>query len=135
MEKREVTAKQLAQRRKASRKHAAYALERRGESSLEPVQRTRLQELKEQLATDPGRLEYRRELAAFLALIVELGGASIREIADRGGNVWESSPISRLGIYLNSLIRLLDGWPKEDGGRVSAAQVLDAIRSKDDDES
>jgi hypothetical protein len=123
-----ITAKGIAQRQAASRKHGAYALERRGEGALQPVQRTRLQELKEQLASEPGRLEYRRELAAFLAMIVELGGANIREIAEAGGNIWDSSPVSRLGVYLNSLIRLLDGWPKEEGERYD---ITDILRGKD----
>ncbi len=111
---RNLTPKDHEQKRQAARKHGAYALERRGEIALEPVQLTRLQELKQQFMTEPGRLEYRRDLAAFLAMIVELGGSNIRDIAEGGGNIWTSSPIARLGTYLNSLIRLLDSWPKDE---------------------
>lgn len=70
----QLTERSLRQRQDAPLKHGTYRLERRSESALEPKQLTRLLELREQLSTEPGRLEYRRDLAAFLALIVELGG-------------------------------------------------------------
>jgi hypothetical protein len=111
-----------------SRKHGIYALELRGENSLAPAQRSRLQELKEQFNSEPGRVEYRQELAAFLAMMLELGFSSIREIAEKGGSIWESPPVARMGVYLNALIRLLDGWPKEGGG----PNILDVLRGRDE---
>lgn len=134
-EKGDLSAKGLAQRRGAARTHGAYALEHRGESALEPGQKTRLQELKEQFMSEPGRVEYRRDLAAFLALIVELGGSDIRKIAESGGNIWQSSPISRMGTYLNSLIRLLDNWPNDHQPLNLSEHIMSNIGESKDEQS
>ena len=132
MTRRELSAKEIAQRQQSGRKHGAYSFRQRGEDALGPVQRSRLQELKDQFTSEPGRLEYRRDLAAFLAMIVELGGANIREIVENGGNIWDSSPISKMGTYLNGLIRLLDTWPKDKSPQ-DITELLSG-RSRDADE-
>ncbi len=52
-------------------------------------------------------------------MICDLGFGHLREIAEKGGDtrlIWESGVIGRLGTYINSLARLLDGFPKESGG-------------------
>lgn len=131
----ELSASEIAQRQQASRTHGAYSLERRGESSLEPGGLTRLQELKQQFMSEPGRVEYRRDLAAFLALIVELGGSDIRKIAESGGNIWQSSPISRMGTYLNSLIRLLDNWPNDHQPLNLSEHIMSNIGESKDEPS
>jgi hypothetical protein len=82
-------------------------------SQLTPAGRSRLIELKEQFMTEPGRVEYRQELAAHIALMLEIGFGNVREVAEAGGSIWTSSPVKGMGCYLNTLVRLLDGWPKE----------------------
>ena len=94
-------------------KHGMLAVEYRGDAALSETGRTRLQELREQFMSEPGRVEYRQELAAHIALILELGWSHMREITENGGAIWESAPIARMGTYLNTLARLLDSWPKE----------------------
>lgn len=123
------SAKGIAQSKKAGITHGIYALQNTGESSLEPAQRSRLQELKDQFASEPGRVEYRRELASFLAMMLELGMSNIRDVAEKGGNIWESPPVARMGVYLNALIRLLDGWPKEAGNQ----NIIDLLKGKQND--
>jgi hypothetical protein len=113
-----------AQKQQASRTHGMYALENRGEAALDPEGRTRLQELRELFESEPGRVEYRKELAAHIALMLELGFSSVRETAERGGNIWKSSPVGRMGTYLNSLIRLIDGWPKDKGELIDVTELL-----------
>ena len=111
--KRTLAESEVLQRRKAPLKHGMIAFERSGESVLSEPGRGRLQELREQFASEPGRVEYRQELAANVALLLELGFSYMREITEVGGNLWESPPLRAVGVYLNSLIRLLDGWPRE----------------------
>lgn len=115
MAKNTMTDKARKQRIEAPFKNGMYVLRDRGESALSPVGKSRMQELKELFSTESGRLEYRRDLAVLLALMLDIGFDNIREIADRKGNIWESSPTSRMGVYLNSLMRLIDGWPKDKG--------------------
>jgi hypothetical protein len=103
----------IKQRGNAALKHGMVAYERHGEAMLSDTGRGRLQELKEQFRTEPGRVEYREELAANIAILLELGFSYMREVTEAGGNLWECPPIRIAGVYLNSLIRLLDGWPKE----------------------
>ena len=99
---------------KRALKHGMQAVEHRGEAALSETGRTRLQELRDQFMSEPGRVEYRQELAAHIALMLELGWSHMREITENGGKLWESAPIARMGTYLNTLARLLDNWPKED---------------------
>lgn len=98
---------------KRALKHGLYAIEHRGEAALSETGRTRLQELRDQFMSEPGRVEYRQELAAHIALILELGWSHMREITENGGKLWDSAPIARMGTYLNTLARLLDSWPKD----------------------
>ena len=102
------------QREEAPVKHGMYVLERHGESALTPGGRSRLQELQELFRSAPGRAEYREQLAAFLALMVEMAQSHIRAEAEEGKDIWTLSPVSRLPTYVNGLIKLLDNWPKDD---------------------
>lgn len=134
MKSRVRSAKGIAQSKRARITHGIYALQNTGESSLDPAQRSRLQELKDQFASEPGRVEYRRELASFLAMMIELGMSNIREIAEQGGNIWESPPVARMGVYLNALIRLMDGWPKDPASeKHTILDVLNSVRGNNDD--
>ncbi len=116
--------KEATQQQKASITHGIYALQNTGESSLQPAQRSRLQELKEQFNSEPGRTEYRQELAAHIAMMLELGFSEVRRVVENGKSIWDSPPVARMGVYLNSLIRLLDGWPKEGSGAIDITELL-----------
>ena len=124
-----LTDKDRAQKSAAGFKHGMYVIERRGEEGLTALGRSRLQELKEQFMSEPGRVEYRQELAAHIALILEVGFSNLRDVADAGQSIWESTPIQRMGIYLNSLIRLLDAWPKDK----AILDITAMLKGGDDD--
>ena len=127
--KTQLTNKDRAQKSAAAFKHGMYVIERRGEEGLTALGRSRLSELREQFMSEPGRVEYRQELAAHIALILEVGFSNLRDVADAGKSIWESTPIQRMGIYLNSLIRLLDGWPKDK----SIIDITTMLRGDTDD--
>lgn len=97
----------------AAKKHGMYSFRRRGEEALTVYQQGRYAELKRQFDSEPGRVEYRKELAVHVAMMLEIGFWNLREIVEKGGDIWTSPPIRVMGTYLNSLQRLLDGWPKE----------------------
>jgi hypothetical protein len=111
--KTQLTPKDRAQKSAAGFKHGMYVLRDRGELALAPDGKSRLIELKEQFMSEPGRIEYRQELAAHIALMLEIGFSNVREVAEAGESIWTSSPIKSMGCYLNTLVRLLDGWPKD----------------------
>jgi hypothetical protein len=117
--------------------HGMHTLAQRGEAALNtPGKRSRYAELKELFESEPGRLDYRKELAALLAQICENGFDRLRVDTEAGKDVWTTpGPLKSLAVYVNSLTRLLDSWPKE-GHTVTAAHVLDAIQkakeAKDD---
>lgn len=115
-----------AQREQAPVKHGMYVLERHGESALSKTGRSRLQELQELFRSAPGRAEYREQLAAFMALMVEMGKSHIQEQAEGGGDIWTSSPVSRLPTYVNGLIKLMDNWPKDD----NSMDITDILSGK-----
>ena len=115
-------------------KHRINAFENRGPDALQPYQRAYLNELREKFETESGRLEYRKDLAAALAMICDLGFGHLREIAEKGGDIrliWESGVISGLDTYINSLARLLDGFPKESGGR----NIIDVLKGGEDEKT
>ena len=104
---------ELKQRQEAPRTHGISAFSDRGEAALTPVRNAYLSELKNRLATDQGRAEYRVDLAAALGTIVEMGFANLQEQAEAKQDIWKGGVISKLGIYVNALIRLLDNWPPD----------------------
>ena len=110
----------LEQQRQAgmkSKRHGIYSFRDKGEEVLEKNNRSRYIELRDQFKSSPGRVEYRQHLAAHIAMMVELGFDELRRVAENGGSIWEAPPTKRMGTYLNSLIRLLDGFPKTSGDR------------------
>ena len=91
------------------------AVAARGRDALDPAEVQRLEDLRELLATEPGRMEVRQELAARVAIIVERGlqwlGVHGEEHFAKG-----TGPLKYLGVYSGLLARLLDNWPELDGG-------------------
>jgi hypothetical protein len=113
-------------------KHRINAFENRGSDALQPYQRAYLIELRNRFETEPGRLEYRKDLAVALAMICDMGFGHLREIAEKGGDIrliWEGGVISRLGTYINTLARLLDNWPKESSGK----NIIDVLKGGEDE--
>lgn len=108
----------------ANFKHGLYVIRDRDESALTPAGRSRLSELRDQFMSEPGRLEYRQELAAHLALMLEVGFSHLHQVTEAGGALWEAPPIKTMGTYLNTLVRLLDGWPKDKSGMQDITAML-----------
>ncbi len=115
--------------------HGVYSVVSRGEDVLPIEKRNRLQELKAQLATEPGREEYRIELAATIAIICELGMSELQKANNSGRNIYDTNVIKILGSYQNALARLLATWPKVDSDPITAAIVLEALKKAQDDQN
>ena len=133
-----VSDEQLDQRQQAARKHGIFAFMDRGEEALEPVQRSRYIELREQLENHEGREDYRIELAVHIAMIWELAVAEMRKLTEEGKTIWTSNPVRFAGTYLNTLIRLLDSFPKDgrdkdyDAEMAKIGRVIDDAAKKSD---
>lgn len=108
-----LTDAQLEQRRQATpRKHGLRgAFVREGgkgdESTLQPVQRERLAELREELRTRDGALSLLIERAARANLIAEMGEAYLREAAERGENIFQTDVLRRMGTFAAEARRCL----------------------------
>lgn len=107
-----------------ARTHGMFAIDRRGEAAMTSTQRSRYQELKELLSTEPGRDDYRQELAAMLAVIVEAGMSELHRLADEGQNIYGSNVLKTLAVYQNTLIRLLNSWPKDKNKPIDITSAL-----------
>jgi len=105
-------------------KHGAYSFQAKGEKALTEPNKSRYIELKQQFESQPGREEYRKELAAFIAMMLELGFSDIRTRAEAGRPIWDTPPVARMGSYLNTLVRLMDSWPKDKPQHASIIELL-----------
>ena len=95
-------------------KHGIIAAERGGPEALmrvDPKLVKRLSELRLLVDTEPGRREIRLELAARLALIMELGTAEISRVIERGDDVFDTPVLGRYLSFANGLHRMLRDWP------------------------
>jgi hypothetical protein len=124
MYKARMSERALKHQQQANRSHGMYAYQKRGEDALEPIQLSRYQELKTLFDSEPGRVEYRKDLAAHVAMILELGFANLRELAESNQTIWDKPPIRAMGTYLNTFVRLLDGWPKDAGDPQDITDIL-----------
>jgi hypothetical protein len=114
-----------------ARKHGMHSVLARGEAGMTVPQKSRYIELKELFESEPGRLEYRKELTALLAEVCEQGFSQLRIDVEASKNIWTApGPLKMLAVYANSLTRLLDSWPKE-GGRTN---VIDMLKGGDNGE-
>ena len=132
-----VSAVELAQRRVAARTHGmgVLAVGSLGPSALSPEGIARLSELRKLLETQGGRGEVRRELAARVAWICEVGFAHIRARAETSGNIWGKGPITGLATYSALLHRLLDSWPSPVDEAVHVAEIARIERVLEEAES
>ena len=99
-----------------------YAFRDRGEAGLiDPQQISKLDELREMVKSDAGRIELKLELAARLGLLAEIGFGSLHDRyaskkarKSHTGNLWDDPVIKRLATYLNLYVRVLDSFSRED---------------------
>ena len=125
-----------------SRSHGFYAFRDRGEAGLiDPKEVSKLSELRAMVKSDSGRIELKRELAARLGLLAEIG---FRSLHDRyggqqarkssAGNMWDDPVIKRLATYLNLYVRVLDSFSGEDDSneyREELKRIYEAIDLSD----
>ncbi len=133
-----MTEKELSERHqkagRVSRKHGMSSFDMRGISALDLKERSRYAELRVQLASSPGRADYKLELLVHLAMLLDLGFSHLRELAEQGKPIWSSSPIKRLGTYVNSTMRLLDSFPRDTvkGFSAELQRIEELIEVEDD---
>lgn len=128
--KKELTKDELKQRQNAGKSHGLYSFRDRGVEALDNDKRSVYIQLREQFKSEPGRLQYREDLAAHIAMMLELGFSTIRAQAEKGYPVWNSPPVARMGTYINAVIRLIDSWPKENKDNQN---ILDLMNGEDDE--
>jgi hypothetical protein len=56
--------------------------------------------------------------------MLEVGFSHLHQVTEAGGALWEAPPIKTMGTYLNTLVRLLDGWPKDKSGMQDITAML-----------
>jgi hypothetical protein len=109
--------------------HGITAFEDRGDIALTPQRGAYLAELKAKLSTQPGREDYRVDLTAALALICEMGFSQLRQDAEQKKDIWGGGVINKLGVYVNSLSRLLDSFPPD---AEKPKTILDELRGNNE---
>ncbi len=122
--------KSQIQRQQAARSHGIHGFEKRGEDALDPQGVDRLSELRQLLAEEPGRKDYRLELTARMALICELGFAHLQKKAEAGEEIWEGGIIRRLATYVAETRRLIATFNDELPPGSAAEIIARAIRDE-----
>lgn len=123
-----LTSKQLERNRNAPRTHGIYAFRDNGPEALDASKVGSLQELRELVSTQPGRMELRQEMAARVALICYLAYGEMVEVADeKGKSIFDAPVTKRAGTWFAELRRLLDAWPDDD----DSANVLEGLQNGD----
>ena len=110
-------------------KHGIFAIEARGRTALDPAEVGRLEDLRELLASQPGRMQVRQELAARVVIIVERGFQWLEANGD-AHFAKGTGPLKYLGVYSGLLARLLDNWPNPIEG---ARDVTELMQGGEDD--
>ena len=110
--------------------HGMRGLEISGPKSLDSAKYDRLSDLRRIVATHPGRQELRQELAARVALLVEIGFHELVKTHEDGKSIWESPVIGRYSTYLAELRRVLETFPADDIP-ASASDVITQALSND----
>ena len=116
---------------KLGKTHGINAFEKRGTVTLDADKRSVYIQLRDQFRSEPGRLEYREQLAAQLAMMLDLAFADMRKLAEQGRSIWTSPPVARMGVYTNALIRLIDGWPKDQNRQTNILDIMNGAKQDD----
>ena len=95
-----------------------------GPSKLtDATQISRMQELRELVRTDSGRLEARQELTARMLLICEAGFSHLAQQQQDGVDIWAGGIIRRLASYTAESRRLLETF-QDNEPRGSASSII-----------
>lgn len=116
---RKITQKELTQRQDAARSHGFYAFQARGEAALDAPQRSRLQEIREQVQDNQGILDAMIERTAAAVMLAELAEAWIRDQAERGVPFDQMTMLNRISNFQETarrhLLQLSQMIPKDQG--------------------
>ena len=131
-----MTENAIRQRQQAPRKHGAIAFKDSGEDALEPPQRSRLQELKEQVQDREGVLELMQDRAANAVLMCEIVTSYIAKEYKSGIPLTQIPIINRLAAFQNSAQRALKDLiavMPDRGNVLDAREVLQTIKGGEKD--
>lgn len=127
---------EIKQRQQATRKHGAYAFQARGEAALDQPQRSRLQELKEQVKDRDGVLELMQERAANSVMVTELVMSHVAREVKQGKALAQIKILRALPAFMNTAQRALKDLIREmpEGEGISDVDtVLQAVRRGKED--
>ena len=130
------TEAEIEQRQQAARKHGAYAFRERGESALNPPQRSRLQELKDQVREREGVLDLLQERAASAVMMVELITSYVAEEHEAGKPLSRIKTLRCLPAFMNTAQRALKdliGLMPEGDDTLDAVKVLEDLKGNGKD--
>lgn len=129
------------QRRRASWRHglaSAFAGGRADEAALTDPQRSRLAELRQQLAEPDGARDILQDRVARIVLLCEWGESYLRDIAEQRGGAaaFEAKMLQRYVSVLESARRhlelLIRLQGKGDGGALDYEKLLEVKKNGDD---
>jgi hypothetical protein len=98
---------EMEQRQQAARSHGAYAFRDRGEQALEQPQRSRLEELKEQVQERDGVLQLLQERAANAVMVVEVITSHVAREVKLGVQLSDIPVLRALPAFMNTAQRAL----------------------------
>lgn len=98
---------EIRQRQEAAKTHGVYAFRDRGEVALEQPQRSRLEELKDQVRDRTGVLQLMKERAANSVMMVELITSHIAREVKSGIPLSDIPAIRALPAFMNTANRAL----------------------------
>jgi hypothetical protein len=131
--KKTLTEADRRQKQQASRTHGLYAVRDRGEAAMTNPQRSRLQEIKEQLESAEGIRQMMQERTANAILLVELATSYVADEHKAGIPLDEIKVLKALPAFMNTAHRqirdLLDVMPAdvvESAELARIKEVLDA---------
>jgi hypothetical protein len=102
-----LTAKEIAQRQNAARKHGIEAFQARGDVALDVEMRKRLDSLRIMAQTRDGVIEMFKERAARAMLMAEMAEDWIQHELDKGVKFDEIGLLKRVGTYQETARRAL----------------------------
>ena len=128
---------EIKQRHQSARKHGAVAFEARGEASLDKPQRSRLQELKDNVQSREGTIDLMRNNAANAMMITELVLSYVSQQNRRGVGLEDIPSLRSLPAYMNTAqraLRDLVNLMPDDKEVLDARDVLESMKhgQKDD---
>ena len=131
-----VSKEQLAQRRKAPRKHGAYSIMERGPDGMDAEQRSLFIELQEQLSEHGGVVVALREQTAQALVIAQVAADYVSKQAQTGVPLDEIKLLRALPAFWNSAARMMGQLLAVLPAEKDDAGVLDLLnRFKDGEDA